>query len=172
MNKVITALLSSTLILTATAKEASTNMQPGLWEITTTSDLLQLAQHIPPDQLKGIAKIAKEYGLEMPKLDNGAAISETCITASMAQQQMLPQLYQEELGCETNRIQRNGNEYQASFSCDSAELKGQGTIKGKLTSTIHFVGTSHFKGVAQGIPINEAASIEGKWLNASCNKQN
>ena len=143
-------------------------MRAGLWEITTTSDLLLLAQHIPKDQLTGIEQIAKEYGLEMPQLENGAAISQACITQEMADQQSLPNFYQEELGCTSNNATRSGNRYQVNFSCSSAELKGKGMAEGLITSAKSFSGISTFKGVAQGVSVNETADIDGKWVSASC----
>ena len=62
-------------LLASAANPAEINMRPGLWQITTTSDLLLLAPHIPPDQMKNIKDLAKDYGLEMPQIENGAAIS-------------------------------------------------------------------------------------------------
>ncbi len=168
MVKAIAALILPTIILSTTAKETNTNMRAGLWQITTSSDLLLLAQHIPQEQLKGIEQMAKEYGLEMPQLENGAAISKTCITQKMAAQQTLPQFYQEDLGCVTNNATRHGDIYKTSFSCNSPQLKGKGSAEGKITSSVTFAGTSHFKGVAQGATVNERAEIKGRWISASC----
>ena len=39
-------------LLAATAHAADNNMRPGLWQITTTSDLLLLVPHLPPDQMQ------------------------------------------------------------------------------------------------------------------------
>jgi len=160
----------SMFTLSATAKEANTNLRTGLWQITTNSDLFLLAQHISKEQLQHISEIARTYGLEMPQINHGAAISQTCITPSMAKQHTIPQLYQPELGCVTNSSSRQGNHYQASFSCNGDQLKGQGTIKGKMTSATRFVGSSQFKGTAQGMPVDENATFTGQWRQASCNK--
>lgn len=43
-----------------TANSADFNMRPGLWELTTTSDLLLLVQHIPVEQMQNIKDLAKE----------------------------------------------------------------------------------------------------------------
>jgi hypothetical protein len=168
MYKIIIALIFSTATLSSTANTNKINMRAGLWEITTTSDLLLLAQHIPTDQLNGIAQIAKKYGFEMPQLKNGAAISQACITQEMVDQHTLPNFYQEELGCTSNNATRNGNRYQVNFSCSSAELKGKGMAEGLITSVKSFSGTSTFKGVAQGASVNETADIGGQWVSASC----
>lgn len=168
MVKAIIVLALSTSILSATAAETNTNMRAGLWEVTTSSDLLLLAKLIPKEQLKGIEKIAKEYGLQMPEIENGAAISTTCITQDMAEKQTLPQLYQEELNCKTSSTTRQGNQYQTRFSCNSDQLKGQGTAKANITNAISFTGTSHFKGFAQGAPVDEKATFKGKWISKVC----
>lgn len=170
MVKIMIALLLSIAIISSSATEKNTNMRAGLWEVKTSSDLLRLAQHIPKDQLKGIAEIAKEYGLEMPQLDNGAAISQACITEKMAAQQTLPNFHQKELGCTTSKATRNGNQYHVNFFCNSAALKGSGNAQGLITSAERFSGTSHFKGIAQGASINEKADIQGQWISANCGK--
>jgi len=155
-------------LLSTNAYAEEFNMRPGLWEITTTSDLLLLVPHIPNDQMQEIQALAKEYGLDMPKIENGAAISKTCITEQMANQKTLPSLYQEQTGCTSKKAIRDGNRYKIDFTCDSAELKGSGTAEGHLTSPELIVGLTKFSGTAQGNPVNERADIQGKWLNASC----
>lgn len=170
MKQMIFAFLFIISIATVVAKETNKNMRAGLWEITTSSDLLLLAQHIPKEQLKGFEEIAKEYGVEMPQLDNGTAISQACITQKMATQQSLPNFHQESLNCTTNKSVRKGNQYHVNFSCNSVMLNGDGNAKGIITSAEHFSGTSHFKGVVQGAPVNEKANIQGKWVSANCGK--
>ena len=161
-------------ILAPTANAAETNMRPGLWQITTTSDLLLLAQHVPPDQMQSIKDLASEYGLEMPKIDNGAAISQACITQEMSAQKTLPNLYNAQLGCTSQNVNpsknptRSGNNYKIDFVCNSADLKGNGTAVGTITNPEAFTGQTHFSGEAQGNPVNEKADINGKWINASC----
>ena len=86
-------------MLVSTAHAAEINMRSGLWQITTTSDLLLLVPHIPADQLQSIKDLAKDYGLDMPPIENGAAISQTCITQEMADQKTLPNFYNAQLGC-------------------------------------------------------------------------
>ncbi len=147
---------------------AEFNMRPGLWQITTTSDLLWLAPQIPPDQMQNIKDLAKEYGVDMPQIENGAAISSACITQEMVNQKTLPNFYQTELGCTSKNATRTGNHYKMDFSCNSAELKGNGTAEATITSPESFSGQTHFNGEAQRNPVNERADISGKWINASC----
>ena len=158
----------SALLLITSAQAADFNMRPGLWQIETTSDLLLLVPHIPADQMQGIKDIAAEYGLDMPTVENGAAISQTCITQQMADQKTLPNFYNTELGCSSKNATRNGNNYQTDFVCNSATLKGNGTATGSITNAQTFSGQTKFVGTAQGNQVNEQADISGKWLNANC----
>lgn len=168
MRKIIIVVSLLFPLLASAANPTEINMRPGLWQITTTSDLLLLAPHIPPDQMKNLKDLAKEYGLEMPQIENGAAISNTCITQEMANQKVLPNFYQTELGCTSKNATRSGNNYKVDFVCDGADLKGNGTAEGTITSPDTFTGQTNFKGEAQGNPVNERADINGKWINASC----
>ena len=163
-------LIGTTLIaaLLPVAQAADNNMRPGLWQITTSSDLLRIVPHLPPDQMQSIKDLAKDYGLEMPQIENGAAISQTCITQEMANQKTLPNFYNAELGCTSKNATRNGNNYKIDFVCASPDLKGNGTAEGTITAPENFTGQTNFSGEAQGSPVNEKADITGKWINASC----
>ena len=168
MRKILIGLTLICPLIAATAHAADNNMRPGLWQITTTSDLLLLVPHLPADQMQGIKDLAKDYGLDMPQIENGAAISQTCITQEMAAQKMLPNFYNAELGCTSQNATRSGNDYKVDFVCDSVDLKGSGTVAGTITTPEDFTGQTNFTGTAQGNPVNEKADINGKWLNASC----
>jgi hypothetical protein len=168
MRKILIGLTLITPFLAANANAAETNMRPGLWQITTTSDLLRLVPHLPPDQMQSIKDLAKDYGLEMPQVENGAAISQTCITQEMANQKTLPNLYNAQLGCTSKNATRSGNNYKVDFECTSPDLKGNGTAAGTITTPEAFTGQTNFTGEAQGNPVNEKADINGKWINASC----
>ena len=151
------------------AQSAETNLRAGLWEIATTSDLLLLVPHIPADKMQSIKDLATEYGLEVPPIENGAAISKACITPEMANQKSPPIFGENALGCTSKNSSRTGNLYKMDFVCNSADLKGTGTADGTITSAESFTGTTRFNGVAQGNAVNESANISGKWVSASCN---
>ncbi len=168
MRKILIGLTLITPLLASTVNAAETNMRPGLWQITTSSDLLKLAPHIPADQMQSIKDLAKDYGIEMPQIENGAAISQACVTQEMAIQKKLPNVYNAELGCTSKNATRSGNNYKVDFVCASPDLKGNGIAAGTITSPEAFTGQTNFTGEAQGNPVNEKADISGKWINASC----
>ncbi|HYN54664.1 MAG TPA: DUF3617 domain-containing protein [Methylotenera sp.] len=160
-------LCSPLLALTANAAE-EISLRPGLWEVTTSSDLLWLVPQIPPDQMQNIKDLAKDYGFDMPQIENGAAVSNVCITQEMANQKNPPIFYQNQFGCTTKNSTHVGNNYKMDFVCTSAELNGNGTAEGAITSPENFSGKTKFIGTAQGNPVNEQADSNGKWINASC----
>ena len=168
MCKILIGLTLIATFLAAAANAAETHMRPGLWQITTSSDLLKLAPHLSPDQMQNIKDLAKDYGIEMPQIENGAAISQACITQEMANQKKLPNVYNAELGCTSKNTTRSGNNYKLDFVCASSDLKGNGTAAATITSPEAFTGQTNFTGEAQGNPVNEKADINGKWINASC----
>lgn len=159
--------LLSTLLI-STAHSAEINMRPGLWEITAKSDLLRLVPRIPADQMESLKDFAKEYGFDMPKIQNGAAKSNTCITQEMANQKNPPDFYQNQMGCTTKNTAHTGNKYRLDFVCTSAQLQGNGTTEGTFDSMEKFTGKTEFNGFVQGNPVNEAADISGQWLNSNC----
>lgn len=167
MHKTLLALVCASSFLMSSA-DAADNMRPGLWEITTTSDLLWLAPQISPDEMQNLKDLAEQYGVDMPQIQMGEATSKVCITQEMAEQQNLPNFYQSELGCTTKNATRNGNNYRLDFVCSSPELKGNGIAEGKFTSPESFLGRTQFDGIAQGVPVNEQADISGRWINSSC----
>ncbi|MFM9835058.1 MAG: DUF3617 domain-containing protein [Methylophilaceae bacterium] len=168
MQKIVPLIALSIICLISTANASEFNMRPGLWQITTSSDLLRLAPAIPPDQMQAARDLAKQYGVEMPEIENGAAITKACITPEMAKQKALPNFYQDQTGCASKNTSRKGNDYKVDFTCDGADLKGSGAAEGRLTSAESFIGGSKFTGTAQGKPVNEKADINGKWLGAKC----
>lgn len=153
----------------ATAAQATeTNLRPGLWHVTTTSDLLLLVPHIPAEQMQSIKDLASEYGFEIPPIENGAAVSKVCITPEMASQKSPPIFGDNQLGCVTKNTARTGNNYKMEFSCDSANLKGNGVAEGTIISAESFTAKTKFNGAAQGNAVNEQADIAGKWVGALC----
>jgi hypothetical protein len=168
MRNTLLVLVCAFIFMMSTANSADNNMRPGLWEITTTSDLLWLAPQISPDNMQGLKDLAEQYGVDIPQIQMGEATSKVCITQEMAEQQNLPIFYQSELGCTTGNAIRNGNNYRLDFVCAGPQLKGNGTAKGTFTSPESFTGRTQFDGVAQGVPVNEHADISGRWINSDC----
>ena len=161
-------LTATSFALAATANAAETAMKPGLWEVTTTSNLLSLASQIPTDQMENINQLAKEYGFEMPAMQNGAAITSACITQEMANKKLMPSSFQEQAGCKVNKATQTGNSYRVEFVCKNPQLDGSGVAEGTFTTAESFTGQTVFNGTVQGNPVKDQANMSGKWVSASC----
>ncbi|MHB1332779.1 MAG: DUF3617 domain-containing protein [Sulfuriferula sp.] len=168
MHKTLIALVfvSSTWISTASAAE--NDMRPGLWEITTTSNLLKLVSQIPPDQMQMLMNLAKQHGVDIPPIQNGAATSNVCVTQKMADEKVPPSFYQNKSGCAAQNATHAGNKYTWDFVCANPKLKGNGTAEAVFANPESFTGRTDFEGVAQGAPVKEHADITGKWTSADC----
>lgn len=168
MRRYLLVFTLTSFILAISVNAAETAMKPGLWEITTTSNLLSLASQIPADQMENINQLAKEYGFEMPAIQNGAAVSNACITQEMANKKIMPSSFQEQAGCAVNKATQNGSNYRVEFVCKNPQLDGSGVAEGTFTNTENFTGKTVFNGTVQGSPIKEQANMSGKWVSASC----
>ncbi|MNR78125.1 hypothetical protein D3C72_88110 [compost metagenome] len=152
----------------AHAAENKMQLKPGLWEMSATNDLLNLVEQIPPEQMKNLSNLAKQYGFDMPKIQNGAATSKVCITPQMAAQDIPPSAYHRQSGCEARNATRVDNRYSADLVCASDQVNGQGKTEATLNTPESFSGKTSFKGLVRGVQVDESANTSGRWLAASC----
>ncbi|MES2831652.1 MAG: DUF3617 domain-containing protein [Pseudomonadota bacterium] len=150
------------------AAEAEKSMRPGMWEVTTTSELLKLASQIPPEQITNLRALAKQYGLEVPEINGGSATAKICVTPEMAQRNIMPELNQRYAGCESSNANRFGDHYSVDIRCESQQIRGKGSASGVFTTAENFVGKSSFDGVVQGMPVTQQAETRGRWVAATC----
>lgn len=168
MRTSLLALATAAALCSPFPATAQGNMRPGLWEVTTTSDLLRLVPAIPPDQMQRLMNLARQNGFDMPQISNGAATSRACVSPAMAARQTLPILYQHQAGCSTRNASRDGNQYRLDFVCSGANVKGTGKAQGTFTNAESFAGQTAFDGTVNGTPVNEHADISGRWVEANC----
>ncbi|SFK28079.1 Protein of unknown function [Nitrosomonas aestuarii] len=147
---------------------AQNNIRPGLWEVSTTSDLLALVPHIPSAQMQQITDLAKQYGLVIPKIQNNAAVSQVCITAAMAAQEIPTYFYNDQSGCTVKNATRNGNRFQVDLVCNNAQFQGDGTAEGVFISPEEFTGHTEFDSIVMGNPVHATAETSGRWIGENC----
>lgn len=164
----IAALLSHLLLPVLPAIAADNMMRPGLWEITTTTDVPVMTGQIPPEQMQMIRNLAKQHGLDVSRIDAGAATTRICITEEMAAQKIPAYFHSDQLGCTIKDAARTGNRYKAQFTCSDARLQGSGQAEGTFASPESFSGNTVFKGTAQGFPVNQQARSAGRWISTDC----
>jgi len=166
MRKILLSLSLAGMVSVAGAAE--NNIRPGLWEVTTTSMLLALVPQIQPDQMQKLVTLAKQYGLEMPQIDNGVATSKVCITQQMADQKIPSYFHQNQSGCSVKNAVRTENSYKMDLVCTDPQFKGNGRAEGTFTSPESFTGWTTFNGTLQNTPVNEHADTNGRWISANC----
>lgn len=167
MNKILCAAFFL-WIVTVPASASQNDIHPGLWEVTTTSDLLNLVPHIPPDTMQQITDLARQYGLVMPNIQNKSAISHVCITPAMAAQEIPTYFYDGQSGCSIKNARRSGNRFQIELFCDNAQFQGNGTAEGVFTSPEDFSGHTEFDSVVMGNPVYATAETRGQWVGEKC----
>ena len=155
-------------IVAVPASASQNDIRPGLWEVTTTSDLLNLVPHIPPDTMQQINDLARQYGLVMPNIQNKSAISHVCITPAMAAQEIPTYFYDGQSGCSIKNARRSGNRFQIELFCANAQFQRNGTAEGVFTSPEDFSGHTEFDSVVMGNPVYATAETRGRWVGEKC----
>ncbi|TXI20173.1 MAG: DUF3617 domain-containing protein [Nitrosomonas sp.] len=166
MRKILTATLAS-LILTAPSL-AHEHIRPGLWEITTKSDLLALIPHIPSEHMQQLNDLANRYGLKLPSIEGNTAVSKICITPDMASQEIPAYFYENRSGCTIQNATRTGNSYKLDLVCNQQHFQGNGTAQGKFTSPENFSGSTEFDSSVSGHPVFASAETTGRWIGEHC----
>lgn len=150
------------------ASAAESHIRPGLWEITTSSMLLALVPQVPPEQMQQLENLARQYGLELPRIQNGTAASRICITRQMAEEEIPSYFHLPEAGCSIENGVRIENSYKMDLVCTHSVLKGNGRAEGTFTTPERFSGWTTFSGTLQGRPVSEQADTSGHWISAEC----
>ena len=162
----LVSVVASLFVLSVAHAQQST--RPGLWEVTTRSDLLALVPHIPSEQMQQLALLAKHYGFKLPKVDNGTATSHLCITPEMAQQDIPTYFYENRSGCTIQNATRNGNKYSLDLSCANQYFHGNGSAQGTFTSNESFTGHIDFDSTVGGNSIPASAETTARWIAERC----
>lgn len=165
--------IASWLILAFTAPSlAHQHIRPGLWEVTTRSDLLALVPHIPSEKMQQLSDLARRYGLKLPEIENGAATSKVCITEEMAKQEIPTYFYENRSGCTVKNASRTGNRYQLDLVCSNQHFQGDGFAEGSFISPENFTGNTEFDSTVGGNPVHASAETSGRWVGERCTAVN
>ncbi len=166
MHKLLAAILAG-LILTVPCF-AHEHIRPGLWEITTKSDLLALIPHIPSEHMQQLNELANRYGLKLPSIEGNTAVSKICITPDMARQEIPAYFYENRSGCTVQNATRTGNSYKLDLACNHQYFQGNGTAHGTFTNPENFLGNTEFDSTVSGNPVFASAETTGRWIGERC----
>lgn len=166
MHKIFISILFTLAIVTSSM--AHQHIRPGLWEVSTRSDLLALIPHIPSEHMQQLNDLARRYGFKLPKIENGAATSNICITPEMAQQEIPTYFYENRSGCLVQNATRKGNSYQLDLVCANQHFQGNGTAQGTFSNPESFSGNTEFDSTVSGTPVHASAETRGRWIGERC----
>lgn len=158
----------SLLSLLPSVSLAEIAARPGLWEITTTSVLLGIVSEVPAEKLQKLNKLARQYGVVMPKIQNGAATSRICVTPEMAGQKIPDYFHQRQSGCNVIKTTETENSYKVDLVCSGQQIKGNGKGEGTFFDPETFAGYTEFDGMIGGTPIKDRADTSGRWIGEHC----
>lgn len=169
MRTILCTLLLSFIMTPAYAHQ---HIRPGLWEVTTRSDLLALVPHIPAEHMQQLGDLARRYGLKLPKIENGAATSHLCITEAMANEDIPRYFYEHRSGCTVQNATRTGNRYRLELACDNQHFQGTGTAEGAFINPERFTGSTEFDSTVSGMPVHASAQTAAHWIGERCTAVN
>ncbi|WP_292916512.1 DUF3617 domain-containing protein [Nitrosomonas sp.] len=147
---------------------AHQHIRPGLWEVTTRSDLLALVPHIPAEHMQQLSELARRYGLKLPKIENGAATSHICITETMANEEAPGYFFEQRSGCTVQNATRMGNRYRLELICNNQHFQGNGTAEGTFINPENFTGSTEFDSTVSGTPVHASAQTAARWIGERC----
>ena len=75
--------------------------------------------------MQKMANLAKQYGLEMPQIQNGVATSKVCITQQMAEQEIPSYFHENQSGCTVKNATKAGNSYRMDLVCAGTQFQGK-----------------------------------------------
>ncbi|MBR7799019.1 DUF3617 domain-containing protein [Undibacterium fentianense] len=156
-------ILTGMFALLSTSVFAEDKMKPGLWEMAVKSDLLNSLKSIPPAQMEEL----KKRGVKIPEIKDGAMLQKVCITKEMAERTGKPGMQNNPSGCKEKNSKRVGNSFVMELVCDTAKMKGTGTVQVNFTEK-SLQTTYDFKGLAYNRPMNQHIETNGKWLSSDC----
>ena len=166
MRQVLFSILTLAIAAFAGSAWAAGQMKPGLWEMTIKSDMMKAMPKLSPQELKQM----RDMGVAIPDIQDGGMVSKVCITKEMAESDEPPTADAREMGCEPKNYQRSGTQYSMDLICNSAEMKGQGKIKGGFVGNEKFSSSYQFKGISHGQKVDQTHETVGKWVSADCGK--
>lgn len=164
----ITLIASLLTLIFIAPSFAHEHIRPGLWEVTTRSELLALVPHIPSEQMQQLSTLARRYGLKLPEIENGSAKSKICITEEMAKQEIPTYFYEDRSGCTVQNATRTGNRYQLDLACFNQHFQGNGFAQGSFTSPENFTGNTEFDSTIGGNPVHASTETSGRWIGERC----
>lgn len=149
----------------------SAEPRPGLWNMTTTSDLsgIEVPQmpDIPPEALAQM----QAMGIELPNMDFSqprVTTTQTCITPEdIANRRSFDLDDEMDDECMQENLQTTDTGMSVDIVC-MGQMNGTGHIEYVFESETRYTGTMDFQGTSGGQTANMSNTMEGNWVSADC----
>jgi hypothetical protein len=157
------AFILMAVLASAATPALAAHGKAGLWQITTTMNMPNLAAQIPPAQLAQM----RAHGIKLP---TGSSVTVThCMTPQevvMDKPPSMPSRHGEE--CKMQNLKTIGQAMSADMVCSGKDMQGTGHLQISYDTAEHYAGKMSFNAVAHGHPMAITNSFEGRWMSASC----
>lgn len=148
---------------------AQESRKPGLWETSVTTQMPGMA--IPEDRL---AKMTPEQRAQVEammssRMGRGAQpiTNKSCETPETLKRE---QAYGADRGktCKATPVSSNGAKQVIQLSCETENMKSDGTLTVETPDSEHFNGTMVMHVNSQGRNMDMTTKISGKWISSDC----
>jgi hypothetical protein len=145
--------------------------KPGLWETSVTMNTPGMG--IPEDRLAQMTPQQRAQVEAIMSARGGgggarATVTKACETAETLKHES--SYGQESNGrtCKVTPVSMTGSKKVLNISCESANMKSEGTMNIDLPDSEHFNGTMQMHVVSQGRTMDITQKMSGKWLGPDC----
>lgn len=174
-NGTVALRLAGLLLLAGAAQAQAQNLQPGLWELSSTmhssSGAMEKAMAeaqkqmaaLPAEQRKMMQDMMAKQGVGMGAGGPGAMAVKVCMTAEMLARN---EVATQQGDCKSQHAPRTGNTMKFSFTCTQPPSRGDGEVT--FDSPKAYNSRMNMTSSAGGKPEQFTVRSHGKWLSADC----
>ena len=163
------------LTLFAALQVQAQNLQPGLWELTSTmhsgsgqmekamAEAQKQMAALPPEQRKMMQDMMAKQGVTLGAGGPGSMVAKVCMTAEMLARN---EIVTQEGDCRSQHAPRVGNTMTFSFSCTRPPSSGEGEVT--FVSPQAYRSRMNVKTSTGGRTEPFTMQSQGRWLSADC----
>jgi hypothetical protein len=133
------------VLMPATALGATPKLAPGLWEVTSKTEMVGMAMQMPAHTMK------------------------TCLKADELAQPW-KQFQSAGQDCSFSDMEMNAHSAHWKMRCSSAEGNITGSGSSEFVDPHHFHGMAHMEMKANGTTMQMKIENKGRWVAASCDE--
>lgn len=158
MTKWISAATATALLLAPVAAHAA-HGRPGLWKITSTTELPNMP-HMPPELMARM----KARGMPIP---GQPIVTEICMTREQVAMDRPPSVERNGQSCTSKLLSQSASAVTTEVTCHG-KVEGKGRAMVSWRGSDHYEGTYVFRGSMEGKVQQISTSYTGDFVKADC----